>query len=892
MLKYTINRKETKGDLEPLEVFDYSVTLTDTYESFMADMEGDEEPDETDITLTEDDLGLTFKSPVMNVVTVTCSKYHDLAVGRKVAVTATRELDLTNGESSGKVYFYDEYRIQSVSEDGLTFTIEAPSTYALTGKRAYILDETVVDTYVTYPYEGTSYDDVSPEAKPNAEATPTGEVFVDNTFKEVMYDVETDKRYIYLTFEGEHYFMPDDVAVIAIVTDESGNSGGETVAVAAEYISRDTLRFEVPKDDRRENPTDTSDIDYISEQESEDEEEPSTYYFKNRTTESDLDDLDTIYPYKSVTQDRVTFNGDTFVVIDRAGEDIGPVLYQPYYGDMETAGDDVVTVDGTPYEKVPASFYHYTTDGGELPDYTDSTSDYIAEVVDGDVRHVYIADYIYKKMGDGEYHLLSNKGMYETQEYLYPTEQDAPECPAWLLNMHLFGMNVGADTSMVDIDGELIYRGAFMFLPPYWDSNGQATVSFALIRGRMNIRIPLLNQTALGLNDEAGIEAFVASEREKAINPVREMEKNVYHPCGVKRETSDNVTTDTLEPVKKIKFNLHFRKRDDNWNVKHGDFWNGVEVDTDGIPSLKTEYFVGGDSEADKRSDLLYALGFTNSDVRYQKNKLKKSFLRLSFYDSDDETKQNLLAYSTIFYDGGRAFKRFAQNFDTADMHSEFNDKGKYYIIGTKKEDINSEEWVSYKIDPTDVKYGIRVSREYDNSTDELDDDELENVRLSSQFTVESRNLSTSSSEGFYLYLWKEDYNPPKNVEGCYADTLYMRVDFNHAGYGRVVPFMLPYENGNILSFQEILEKWNPSDEDDDGYSATCAANDIKLFNKYAYIKLNRAYIPSEERYYYFPDPDVYGSDACYDSSSSSLVFNLYEAKIYEGIILKKPTEP
>ena len=81
------------------------------------------------------------------------------------------------------------------------------------------------------------------------------------------------------------------------------------------------------------------------------------------------------------------------------------------------------------------------------------------------------------------------------------------------------------------------------------------------------------------------------------------------------------------------------------------------------------------------------------------------------------------------------------------------------------------------------------------------------------------------------------------------------------------------------------MEKWNPSDEDDDGYSATCAANDIKLFNKYAYIKLNRAYIPSEERYYYFPDPDVYGSDACYDSSSSSLVFNLYEAKIYEGIM-------
>lgn len=42
-------------------------------------------------------------------------------------------------------------------------------------------------------------------------------------------------------------------------------------------------------------------------------------------------------------------------------------------------------------------------------------------------------------------------------------------------------------------------------------------------------------------------------------------------------------------------------------------------------------------------------LGFSNSDIQNQKNSFTKSFLRLSFYDSDVNTKQKLLFFVTLY---------------------------------------------------------------------------------------------------------------------------------------------------------------------------------------------------------------------------------------------------
>ena len=59
-----------------------------------------------------------------------------------------------------------------------------------------------------------------------------------------------------------------------------------------------------------------------------------------------------------------------------------------------------------------------------------------------------------------------------------------------------------------------------------------------------------------------------------------------------------------------------------------------------------------------------------------------------------------------------------------------------------------------------------------------------ENNRLSSRITVKGRNMLNESSDGFYLYLFKEF------SRSLHPRTIYMKVEFNHAGYGQKVPFM------------------------------------------------------------------------------------------------------
>ena len=240
-----------------------------------------------------------------------------------------------------------------------------------------------------------------------------------------------------------------------------------------------------------------------------------------------------------------------------------------------------------------------------------------------------------------------------------------------------------------------------------------------------------------------------------------------------------------------------------------------------------------------------------------------------------------------MFYDSGKAFKIFSQNFDTSLYYGRGNNAewgwdGSYKIVGRYVETDGSDESEKiYKYDVatgSDLVWGVRVSR--DINTDSVDFDNINDHRLSTQFVVNSRNTSTSSSEGFYIYLWKDDYNPPYGIGGCVADEIYMRIDFNHAGFGRTLPFMMPHSGGKILSFGEILDQWRTNQQ----------SNDINRFREYAYIRLKRGYDTTRERFFYYPDPERYGfakdgnNDALYyDSATDTLMYNLYEGKIYEG---------
>ena len=386
-----------------------------------------------------------------------------------------------------------------------------------------------------------------------------------------------------------------------------------------------------------------------------------------------------------------------------------------------------------------------------------------------------------------------------------------------------------------------------------------------------SINLPLGIKFRTDLQKEQLMADYLTDRRTKSINKINDMEKDVYHPVQW-----DNEKNKKKNDIYQIIFNLHFREhRYDDWNAAPDSYWNGVIFDANenkfrlmnnsNQEELGYNYFSYNKDDWDRsnQSDLLCYLNFTNEDIRYQKSKLKKSFLRLLFFDSMNPADQNLLAYSTVFIDSGALFSKYVRHFEDKGF-SALNYKGD--IVLPTSLDLN----------------GIRINREpmINGETYEEFKNELEDVRLSSQFVIKDKYNSTTSSEGFYLYLWRDNDN------GIIPSDLYMKVEFNHAGYGRTIPFMMPYEDkdgdnkGKIKTFKEIVEDWSPiknANENEDRY----VGYGIKRYLKYSYIHLKYQYDETDKRHVYYVDSDLYkGTDESIYGIDNTMKFDLYEAKI------------
>ena len=398
-----------------------------------------------------------------------------------------------------------------------------------------------------------------------------------------------------------------------------------------------------------------------------------------------------------------------------------------------------------------------------------------------------------------------------------------------------------------DLSGIEIYRDNFLF--------GEKTnYTFSFERPIVNINVPIVNTFETNLTQmELLNEYFVETEKKKAINRITDIEKDVYYPCIPNNNSFGDVYT--------IKFNLHFREhRGDDWLVENESFWNCIEQSDGRAKIINTTQ--NKQMTTDNRSDLLSFLGFTNEDVRFQKNKLKKSFLRLMYFDSTNPANQNMIGYSTIFFDTGDMFAKYIK----------YNEEKNYVAVN-----MNEKQYGVYNI--SEEKTGIRVNRESFN----------EKTRLSSQFVVKSKNTSKASSEGFYLYIWKDNSTP-------LPQDLYMKVEFNHAGYGRTIPFMMPYWDSKkwsgkkgIKSFTEILEDWNDIKKQQlDQYGRIQWENNtdghygIRQYTKFSYIHLKYRYDKETDKHIYYLDPDTYGNIKypTGDDGNKYIEINLYEAKV------------
>lgn len=244
------------------------------------------------------------------------------------------------------------------------------------------------------------------------------------------------------------------------------------------------------------------------------------------------------------------------------------------------------------------------------------------------------------------------------------------------------------------------------------------------------------------LNQETNvIEHFADKIIDEVIEsaPVIDMEKVKYAPYYL--------NNNKYSPLTSVTYNLHFRCRDVN-----SDGWQYIENSS----SLWNSGVTPSNLADNNWSDMLYYLGFTDGDVQNQKMKLKKSFLRLSFYDSKDILTQKLLYYSTIFMDGGELFGKYL--------------KAKNELLKAKKVTNNV----------------VLNSCETD-------------YRLDCNFTVRDEYFTEKSSEGFNFYYF------PDAIENG-ERTIYMKVEFNHAKYGRTIPMIVWPQGVNSLTLEQAKD--------------------------------------------------------------------------------------
>jgi len=283
-------------------------------------------------------------------------------------------------------------------------------------------------------------------------------------------------------------------------------------------------------------------------------------------------------------------------------------------------------------------------------------------------------------------------------------------------------------------------------------------------------------------------ELFVKKIKSSIIPDFIDLEKVKYAPAFFETKLNEETEDDTGDTITithlatGLTFNMHFRTRisggtieneedydpdvleamlahsfEDTWHFNDEmNTWNGnglkdPQVENSG--EIEREHLYDDENFVNS-SNLIGYLGFTDDDIYNQKNRVKQSFIRLSFYDDDNPLTQNLLCYSTVFLDSGDLFGKYVKRKAWLDEISFEKDDEEYNV------QINPIVWnPTAKTDPCSaVTCQLIVNDEYD---------------------------MTRSGEGFNLYLFREDAPVENEVQN-----IYMKVEFNHAGIGRTVPLI------------------------------------------------------------------------------------------------------
>lgn len=363
----------------------------------------------------------------------------------------------------------------------------------------------------------------------------------------------------------------------------------------------------------------------------------------------------------------------------------------------------------------------------------------------------------------------------------------------------------------------------------------------------INVNVPM--QLKFGLDatqDMQSDEMFFSKIKEDVLPKIVDKEKIVIYPAiyYVEEETGD----EKFALADEIDINLHFRKRwsysEKNRIMTNGWFTN----DTYGWTTGQTGCVEGKDYDGkqfdptnfDERSDLVGYLGFDDDDIYYQKTKVKKSFLRLLYYDSKDVLNKNLITYSTSFLDSGKLFTKYSMIRN--------NDNLFKYVSESEKFD---NEMVMFEPGRQPV---VSSSSDSTGETKKYD-----NLRISSGIVLKDKYNDDASSDGFYLYMFKQDAPSEEPID------LYLKAEFNNAKYGKTVNLMLPVgDDGVPIRFGDTVvdESGNTINVFPQFFTKDVSGQTLFDFDAYynsLFINIKCKYEKNLKKYvYYFPwDPKV-----------------------------------
>lgn len=427
-----------------------------------------------------------------------------------------------------------------------------------------------------------------------------------------------------------------------------------------------------------------------------------------------------------------------------------------------------------------------------------------------------------------------------------------------------------------DVFGEKpIYPDTYLYdavtsTKPFYTAE-KLNLSIFKINTYANFKLPIVDGISNNiLSDDIIRNDFAKSISDKSLTDVIDMEKDIYYPVYKSGNGKDAV----YNPISCIRFNMHLRTRQmDNWKViedyaedeSENDMCNWFVTDYDFYKkALMHDAAPGNETHTlHNASDLIGFFYFTDSEVRNRAKKIGKSFLRLSFYSTNNPQTQVLLHTSTIFMDDALLCKKIISLQPSANA-------GPFVNVDLYQNIVPQEE-------PPKTQEDAGVFTELYDSDWLYDFEKTAYFRISSRMEVYDRHTAIGSSEGFYFYMFREYANNLRPLR------IYLRIDFNHAGIGKTIPLIIPRKN--ITDDNEVGEPLYIHNNKD--LEALKEGFKLKDIYKQLYIPIDVIFDDKTNRYVYYL-PNELRENTSLKVDDDIMEFNLFEVKFKDESIVEK----